>query len=58
MYIYIYCIAPVVQYCTVYTVRKEMKCSRETVILHELVHDTVLRELVHDFPISVYSIMN
>ena len=54
MYIYIYCIAPVVQYCTVYTVRKEMKCSRET----EIVHDTVLRELVHDFPISVYSIMN
>ena len=38
MYIYIYYLAPVVQYCTVYTVRKEMKCSRET----EIVHDTVL----------------
>ena len=28
-------------HCTVYTVRKEMKCSGESEILHELVHDTI-----------------
>ena len=31
-----------------------MKCSGDSEILHGLVHDTVLHELVHAFPIFVY----
>ena len=31
----------------IYTVRKEMKCSGETVILHGLVHDTTRKSESH-----------
>ena len=34
--------------CTVYTVRKEMKCSVETEILYELVHETTLKSENHE----------
>ena len=35
------------------TVRKEMKCSRDSEILQGLVHDTIVHDLVHAFPIFV-----